>query len=82
MQSETHFTETNQDIDQFIGQSWEEVDLRLAVGPDNEKWEIALFARNVFDDRHATQIVPYFIMPNATLNTPRTVGISFSLFSH
>ncbi|MBB3059818.1 TonB-dependent receptor [Microbulbifer rhizosphaerae] len=82
MQSETHFTETNQDLDQFIGESWEEVDLRLAVGPDDEKWEIALFARNIFDDRHATQIVPFFNLPNATLNAPRTLGVSFSLSRH
>jgi len=82
MQSETYFSETNQDIEQYIGDSWEEVDLRLAVGPDDENWEIAVFARNIFDDRHATQIVPFFIMPTATLNAPRTVGISFSLASH
>lgn len=71
-QSETFFQETNQALDQFKGEAWQEVDLRVATGGDH--WELAAFVNNVFDKRYATQIVPFFILPNATLNTPRSIG--------
>jgi iron complex outermembrane receptor protein len=71
-QSETHFQETNQSLDQFKGEAWHEVDLRVTTG--NDHWELSVFANNVFDKRYATQIVPFFILPNATLNTPRSIG--------
>lgn len=71
-QSETFFQETNQALDQFKGEAWQEVDLRIATGGDN--WELSGFVNNLFDKRYATQIVPFFILPNATLNTPRSFG--------
>lgn len=78
-QSKTYFSETNQSLDQFASDSWREVDVRLSAGSDDRKWEVAVFASNIFDNRHATQIVPFFIMPNATLNSPRSIGASVSL---
>lgn len=77
-QSETYFSETNQSSDLFKGEAWEELDLRLMFSPESEIWTLSLFATNVFDDRHVTQIVPYFNMPTATLNRPQTVGAAFT----
>lgn len=78
-QSRTYFSETNQSLDQFASDSWREVDFRLSAASDDRKWEVALFATNIFDNRQATQIVPFFILPNATLNSPRSIGASVSL---
>jgi iron complex outermembrane receptor protein len=75
-QSKTEFQETNQALSQFKGESWTEFDLRLATGGD--KWEVALAANNLFDNRHISQIVPFFMFPNATLNAPRNLGVSAS----
>lgn len=75
-QSKSFFLETNQDSAQFVGESWEEVDVRLAVsGPDNG-WEIALSGSNIFDNRHISQIVPFNGFPIATLNSPRSWTVS------
>lgn len=71
-QSETVFQETNQALGQFRGEPWQEVDLRIATGGDN--WELSAYANNVFDKRYPTQIVPFFVFPNASLNTPRSFG--------
>ncbi|HEX8413819.1 MAG TPA: TonB-dependent receptor, partial [Sphingomicrobium sp.] len=74
-QSETWFSETNQDIAQYLSESWQEVDLRLSV-TGASGWEVAVYGRNVFDNRHISQIVPFNGFPIATLNTPRTWGVS------
>jgi iron complex outermembrane receptor protein len=76
-QSATWFQETNQDISQFRGEAWKEVDLHIGTG--GKGWELTAYVNNLFDTRHATQIVPFFILPNATLNPPRTIGASLSL---
>jgi iron complex outermembrane receptor protein len=78
-QSKTYFLETNQDSNQYIGASWTEVDLRLAIAGDANRWEVALFGRNVLDNRHISQIVPFTGFPIATLNNPATWGISSSI---
>ncbi|MBB4612276.1 TonB-dependent receptor [Novosphingobium taihuense] len=75
-QSATFFQETNQALDQFKGEAWQELDLRVATGGD--RWELSAFVNNVFDKRYATQIVPFFILPIATLNTPRSFGARLS----
>lgn len=77
LQSSTYYQETNQAIDQFLGAGWHEFDLRVATGGDN--WELALLASNLLDNRHITQIVPFFMFPTATLNTPRSISVSASV---
>ena len=75
-QSSTYYQETNQTIDQFKGEAWHEFDLRVGTGGDN--WELALLASNLFNKRHITQIVPFFMFPTATMNTPRSLSVSAS----
>ena len=43
-------------------------------GQASDTLDQSAFVNNAFDNRHATQIVPFFILPNATLNTPRSIG--------
>lgn len=74
-QAETYFLETNQETDVFKSGSWEEVDLRLALIRSGGL-EISLAGRNVLDERHVSQAVPFFGFPIATLNNPRTWTIS------
>jgi len=75
-QSKTYFSETNQDVSQYVGEAWREFDLRASLsGPEN-RWEVAVLGRNVFDNRHISQIVPFNGFPTATLNTPATWSVS------
>lgn len=74
-QTEVLFSETNQDTAGFIGEAWDEVDLRLALSDAAERWEIALFGRNVLDDRHLTQIAPFAGFPVASANMPAQYGV-------
>ena len=75
-QSEAYFQETNQALSQFKGDAWREFDLRVATGGEN--WELALLANNLFDNRHISQIVPFFMFPSATLNAPRSFTVSLT----
>ena len=77
-QSKSYFLETNQDTNQYVGEAWREVDLRLAVAGRDQAWEVSLYGRNVFDNRHISQIVPFTGFPIATLNTPRSWGVAGS----
>jgi len=61
-----------------VGSGWSEVDLRLALAGNRDKWEVALFGQNVLNNRHISQIVPFTGFPFATLNTPVTWGVSGS----
>ncbi len=78
-QTKSFFLETNQDSNQYVGSGWSEVDLRLALAGNRDKWEVALFGQNVLNNRHISQIVPFTGFPFATLNTPVTWGISGSI---
>jgi iron complex outermembrane receptor protein len=78
-QTKSYFLETNQDSNQYIGQGWSEVDLRVALAGDKTKWEVAAFGKNVFDNRHISQIVPFSGFPIATLNNPATWGLAGSV---
>lgn len=77
-QSKVFFLETQQQAPTFRGQAWEEVDARIALGSLNDSWEVALFGRNLFNDRHFSQITAFFGLPNAALNEPRKVGVQLS----
>ncbi len=77
-QTKTYFLETNQDVGQYVAAGWQEVDLRLALAGDGGRWEAAVYCKNVGDERYISQIVPFSGFPIATLNTPRSVGVSLS----
>jgi iron complex outermembrane receptor protein len=78
-QTKSYFLETNQDSNQYVGAGWSEVDLRVALAGDKTRWEIAAFGKNVFDNRHISQIVPFSGFPIATLNNPATWGLAGSI---
>ena len=77
-ESGVYFSETNQDTNQYYAPSWHDVDLRAAWAPTGRHWDIAVFARNVLNERHLTQIAPYNGFPIGTLDDPRTVGMTIS----
>ncbi|MBC2667600.1 TonB-dependent receptor [Novosphingobium piscinae] len=75
-QTSVWFLETNQDNGQYRAAGWSEVDLRVALAGEDNKWELAAFGRNVFDRRYISQIVPFTGFPVATFNTPATWGLN------
>jgi iron complex outermembrane recepter protein len=75
-QSSVWFLETNQDTSQYRADGWSEVDVRVALAGADNKWELAVFGRNVFDKRYISQAVPFTGFPIATFNTPATWGMS------
>lgn len=77
-QSRVFFLETQQQARTFVGQPWEEVDMRLALGAADESWEVALFGRNLTDNRRFAQVTAFFGLPNAAFNEPRKFGIQFT----
>lgn len=77
-QSKVYFLETQQQQSTYVGQPWEEVDLRLALGTADDRWEVALFARNLTDNRRFSQVTAFFGLPNAAFNEPRKFGIQLS----
>lgn len=74
-QSSVFFSETNQDTATFVGEAWDELDIRLALSDAAERWEVALFGRNVLDDRHVTQVAPFAGFPVASVNMPAQFGL-------
>ncbi|MXO49430.1 TonB-dependent receptor [Erythrobacter vulgaris] len=77
-QSSIFFLETQQQSPTFRAKSWQEFELRLGIGDPENKWEVAVFARNLTDNRHFTQITAFFGLPNAALNAPRSFGLAYS----
>jgi iron complex outermembrane receptor protein len=53
-------------------------DARLAVGADDDKWEVAVWGRNLSDDRHVVQglDVASLGFGNRNYNAPRTYGVT------
>ena len=54
------------------------LDARLAVGAADERWEVALWARNLTDNQHVVQglDVASLGFGNRTFNAPRTYGVT------
>lgn len=75
-ESSVFYSETNQDTNAFKAKAWGEFDLRTGLTSNDGNWELAIFGRNLLDDRHITQVAPYNGFPIAALNQPRTIGIS------
>ncbi|TPW05475.1 MAG: TonB-dependent receptor, plug [Alphaproteobacteria bacterium] len=77
-QGKVFFLETQQQASTFQGSGWTEVDARIALAAPGDRWELALFGKNLFDDRHFSQITAFFGLPNGALNDPQRVGIQLS----
>jgi iron complex outermembrane receptor protein len=78
-QGSVHFLETQQQSPTFSGESWQQIDFRLAISDQKQGWEVALFGRNLSNKRHFTQITAFFGLPNGALNPPRAFGLAFAL---
>jgi iron complex outermembrane receptor protein len=63
-----------------IREGREMVDLRLAWLPDSERWEAALFVRNLLDEDEKQYIFPQGILDQRLVSygPPRTIGVSLS----
>ena len=77
-QSGVYFSETNQDSNAYYVSTWHDIDARAGYAPNGRHWELALFARNLLNERHITQIAPYNGFPIATFNEPRIVGVTLT----
>lgn len=75
-QSNIFYLETNQSEETFRSGNWQEVGMRLELSSADSRWKFALFAENIFDDRHLTQITALNSFPNGAVNDPRKFGIS------
>jgi len=77
-QSSEYFLETQQQSPTFQGSGWTEYDARVSLAGRGEHWQVSLFGKNLFDNRHFTQITAFFGLPNGAVNDPRTVGIELA----
>lgn len=74
-QSGVHFLETNQDSPTFSNEAWEEIDIRASLTARNDNWELALFGKNIFNNRHITAVTALGGFPNASVNEPVKWGV-------
>jgi iron complex outermembrane receptor protein len=77
-QDNIFFLETGQDQNTFRSDSWSELDMRLTF-IISKRWEVALFGRNIGDERHITQVTQLAAFPNGAVNEPRKWGIQIGL---
>jgi iron complex outermembrane receptor protein len=77
-QSSEYFLETQQQSPTFQGSGWTEYDARVSLAGLGEHWKVSLFGKNLFDNRHFTQITAFFGLPNGAVNDPRTVGVELA----
>lgn len=78
-QSSVYFLETQQQQSTFRGDGWAEIDARISLAGAADKWEVAVFGKNLNDNRHLSQVTAFFGLPNASVNEPRKVGIQFAV---
>jgi len=78
-QGSEYFLETQQQESTFRGGAWSEYDARLSLAGPAEHWRVSLFGKNLFDNRHFTQITAFFGLPNGAVNDPRTIGVEFAV---
>jgi len=74
-QSGVFFLETNQDTSTFRNNSWNEVDLRVAIGDPDGAWELAVFGQNITNNRRITAVTALGGFPNASVNEPVKWGV-------
>ncbi len=77
-QDEVFFLETNQTQDTFAGDSSDRLDARFSFGPRSQRWEGAVYVKNVTDDRTITQVSALGSFPNAAVNAPQQWGAEFT----
>ena len=73
-QSHAFFLETRQDADTYRANAWGELDGRLALS-NRAGWELAVYGKNLTDNRHLSQVSSLFGLPVASVNEPRRFGV-------
>ena len=73
-QSSVFFLETRQDADTYRAKAWGELDARLSLA-NRAGWELAVYGKNLTDNRHLSQVSSLFGLPVAAVNEPRRYGI-------
>ena len=73
-QSSVFFLETRQDADTYRAKAWAELDGRLSL-INSAGWELAVYGKNLTDNRHLSQVSSLFGLPVAALNEPRRFGV-------
>ncbi len=74
-QSKVFFLETNQTQSTFSGEAFDEVNLRVSYTHMPSNITAAVFGKNIFDNRHASQVTALGAFPNAALNEPVKWGV-------
>jgi iron complex outermembrane receptor protein len=77
-QGKVYFLETQQQAPTYQGSAWTELDARFALAGEGDRWSLALYGRNLLNDRHFSQITAFFGLPNGALNDPRRVGLQLT----
>lgn len=54
--------------------AYHKTDLRLAYAPDDERWNVALWVKNLENKAQTTQVLPF---GRVQITDPRTVGVNF-----
>ncbi len=78
-QDEVFFQETAQDQPSYRADEWSEVDVRVSLESKDEKWNVAVFGQNIFDDRRITQVSPFGGFPLGGVSEPRKWGVQLGL---
>ena len=78
-QSETFFFEAFQDRDGYKGEAWGSLGARVAFTSTDGKYELAVFGRNLLDERFVTQVTTLGNLPHAGVSDPIHGGIQFTV---
>jgi iron complex outermembrane receptor protein len=77
-QASEYFNEVDQSSNIYKGSAWTETALRASWTNLEDTLTVAVFANNLFDNRHLTQVASFAGFPVGAVNTPRVVGLTLS----
>lgn len=78
-QSEVFYSETNQDEATFRADGWDEVGARFTLTAPEDRWHLTVYAENIFNNRHLTQVTALSSFPNGSVNEPRRFGVQLGV---
>ena len=78
-QSGVRFLESQQPSATFSARGWQRLDARIALGSAGDDWEVAVFADNLTNERHLSQVTAFFGLPNGVISPPRRTGLQLTL---
>lgn len=74
-QDAVFFLETNQSRNTFKSDDTDELSVRVTLAPNNNRWELGVFAQNLTNERTITQVTALGGHPNAAISEPRKLGV-------